>query len=109
MISADLPFVSPSLIDGVVSCYEESRKPALAVMCPLEMFVSRGLKPEYRYALGGREVAPVGLNLIDGRKIGGQFLGEKKLVLEYPELVYNVNAVADVRAAEKYKTHTGGT
>jgi adenosylcobinamide-phosphate guanylyltransferase len=107
VVNADLPFVSSGIIDRVVSVYERSRKPALSVMCSLEVYAAHGLRPEYRFAVGGREVSPVGLNLVDGEKIGGGELKEEELVLDDVELAYNINTVRDIQIAERAEKDAG--
>jgi len=101
VISSDLPFVSASVIGKVISGYEKSGRPALSVMCPLAVFAAHGLSPEYRFTEGGRQVSPVGLNIVDGGRIDEGPLDEEMLVLEDEGLAYNINTVEAAQAAER--------
>jgi len=101
VISADLPLITSKVIDKVVTFYNESEKPALSVMCPIEVFERLGLKPEYRFVVGGRVVSPVGVNMIDGSRIEDQEIDEEKLILDDEELAFNINTIEDVEIAEQ--------
>jgi len=111
VISADLPFVSSRIIDWAISRFEQSGKPALSVMCPLEVFRASGIRPEYQYSVRGRDVCPVGLNILDGNRLGRGEVDEERAILEDQELAFNVNTVRDVRLAEqrqaKFRTVAG--
>lgn len=107
VISADLPYVTSRIIDRVISEFEKSGKPALSVMCPLEIYRAHGLSPEYQFSVEGKAVSPVGLNIIDGSRLGGKELDEKRLVLDDQELLYNINTVGDIRMAERRRAKLG--
>lgn len=102
VISADLPLITSKVIDKVVATYERSAKPALSVMCPIEVFERFRLKPEYRFVVGSRIVSPVGVNMIDGGRIKDQEMDEEKLILDDEELTFNINTVEEVEIAEKW-------
>ena len=98
VVSADLPLLSSDLIDEVIHTYQMSGKPALAVLCP------RSLKqktnpymedPHYEDA----EFVPVGVNVIDGRRIYEEELREESMVVERLEVTLNVNTLDDLRLA----------
>jgi len=108
VVAADLPLISGSLVDRVILAYDRSKKPALSVMCPVELYLAYGLRPEFRYEVGEREVAPAGLNVIDGNMIGRGTLDEERLVLEDRELLFNINSDQDVRIAERMKERLKG-
>jgi adenosylcobinamide-phosphate guanylyltransferase len=104
VVAADLPFVSSKAIDLAASRYKESGKPTLAVYCPLEAFVVRGLRPEYRLNIAGTMASPVGLNIVDGNSLrGGRMLDEEILLLWDPNLAYNINTAADLRRAKRHR------
>jgi len=101
VVAADLPSITSSIIEQVAKCYEGSSKPAISVMCPIEVFERLGLRPEYEYKVGGRVAAPVGLNVIDGARIDESKMDEEILVLDDQWLAMNVNTVQDARMAER--------
>jgi adenosylcobinamide-phosphate guanylyltransferase len=101
VISADLPLISSKVIDEVIASYEESGKPALSVMCPVEVFERLGFKPEYTFLVGNRIVSTVGVNIIDGSMIDDGEMDEKKLIFDDEELALNINTVEDVEIVER--------
>ena len=101
VVSADLPLITSRIIEQLAKFCEGSSKPALSVMCPVEVFERLGLKPEYEFKVRGRVVAPVGLNVIDGAKIDESKIDEEILVLDDQRLAMNVNTVEDARIAEQ--------
>ncbi len=101
IVSADLPLITSSVNEQVAKYYEESGKPSLSVMCPIEVFKRLGLKPEYKFEVKGRVVAPVGLNIIDGARIDEPRIDEEVMVLDDEYLAINVNTIEDLRIAEQ--------
>lgn len=101
VISADLPLIKSKMIDKVIAHYEESEKPALSVMCPVEVFERLGLKPEHRFIVEDRVVSPVGVNMIDGNRIEDQEIDEEKLILDDEKLAFNINTIEDAEIAER--------
>lgn len=101
VVAADLPLITSRIIEQVAKYCEESSKPAISVMCPIEVFERLGLKPEYEYEVRGRVVAPVGLNVIDGARIDESKMDEEILVLDDQLLAINVNTVEDAKMAER--------
>jgi len=102
-IAADLPLVKPEMIDEIVERYEKSGKPALTVAVPIEAKTRLGMGVEYSFKTDdGREVVPVGVNVIDGSKrYGDEWLDQDIFVLDYKELAVNINTVAELQLAEQ--------
>jgi adenosylcobinamide-phosphate guanylyltransferase len=67
-IAADLPLVKSEMIDKIVERYEHCGKPALTVAVPLETKTKLGMCMEYSFKTDDKDVVPVGINVIDGRK-----------------------------------------
>ena len=102
LISSDLPFITNRLINKIIEKYEDSGKPALAVMCPLEVYRKLGLDPVYTYDVNGRDVSPVGVNLIDANRIDELEMEEEILILDDERLALNINTLTALKAAEKF-------
>jgi adenosylcobinamide-phosphate guanylyltransferase len=100
-ISADLPLITKELIDEIIGHYKHCRKPALTVVVPLEAYERLGLKSEYPLKVRGKRLAPVGINVIDGRCVDAPRMAQAVLVLERAEPVMNVNTLSDLEIAEK--------
>jgi len=100
--SADLPLITPSLIDFIVKRYERCEKSSLAVMVPVYVYELLGLKPSYVFKVGRKSIAPAGINLIDGSKLDEKELDEEYLVIAHEGLAMNINRPEDVDKCEKF-------
>jgi adenosylcobinamide-phosphate guanylyltransferase len=102
-ISADLPLVKGEMIDEIVTRYEVCGKPALTVAVPIEVKTQLGMGVEYSFKTDdGRDVVPVGLNVIDGSKrYGDEWLDQDIFVVDHPELAVNINTVQELALAEQ--------
>jgi adenosylcobinamide-phosphate guanylyltransferase len=101
-IAADLPLVRSKMIDTVVESYECCGKPALTVAVPLEIKTKLGMSIEYSFKLDDRDVVPVGINVIDGKKrYGDEWLDQEICLLNYTELAVNINTVPELQLAER--------
>lgn len=109
-IAADLPLVKPEMIDEIVERYEKCGKPALTVAVPIEVKTRLGMGVEYSFKTDeGREVVPVGVNVIDGSKqYGDEWLDQDIFVLDYEELAVNINTVTELQLAEQLLTKRNG-
>ncbi|RLE54851.1 MAG: hypothetical protein DRJ40_09730 [Thermoprotei archaeon] len=102
VVSADLPLITPSLIDFIVERYEKCGRSSLAVMIPTYVYELLGLKPSYVFKVGERSVVPSGINLIDGSKLREEELDEEYLVIAHEGLAMNVNRPEDISVCEKF-------
>lgn len=100
-ISADLPLITKELIEEIIGYYKHCKKPALVVAVPLKAYERLGLKSKHPFEARGKRLAPVGINIIDGRRIDEPRIAEEILVLERAESVMNVNTLGDIEIAEK--------
>ncbi|NLF88277.1 NTP transferase domain-containing protein [Candidatus Bathyarchaeota archaeon] len=102
-VSADLPLVKGEMIDEIVTRYEECGKPALTVAVPIEVKTKLCMGVEYSFKTDdGRDVVPVGINVIDGSKrYGDEWLDQDIFVVDYPELAVNINTVTELALAER--------
>jgi len=101
ILSADLPFISTEIVNRAIRTYFSSKKPALSLMTPVETYAKFGSKPEYVFKVAGRNLVPVGINIVDGSRIDELELEEEVLVMESDELALNVNTPRDLELARR--------
>lgn len=99
-ICADLPLITSEFVDKVITRYERSKKPALTVMAPLETYTSHGLSADHTFNINGRKLVPLGVNIVDGKRIMEKKLDEEVFIVDNVEPVVNVNTSRDKRIAE---------
>ncbi len=100
IIMADLPLVTPDLIDGIIEVYEERPEPALSTHTPLDLHSRLGRRPDSLFNYQGRLIVPAGINVLDGGEIEKE-QEDFHLILERIELAVNVNVVGDLMLCEK--------
>jgi adenosylcobinamide-phosphate guanylyltransferase len=101
IVSSDLPFITVDVIEQAVQKYRSSGKPALAVMARAELYEKLGSKPEYVFKVDGQNLVPVGINIIDGRRIDEGELDQVELVINSEDVALNVNTLNEFEAARK--------
>jgi adenosylcobinamide-phosphate guanylyltransferase len=101
VISADLPFVTLDVIEEALHKYRDTRKPALAVMAPAELYEKLGIKPGYVFEINGQKLVPVGINIIDARRIDEGYLEQTELIIDSGDAAFNINTPEELRAARK--------
>ncbi len=99
VVAADLPFLAPAIVDEVVRNYYSSGKPALMVAAPVKLYRNIDLEASYVFDYEGQELAPVGLNMIDGTRIAEEKLDEAVFVVRNHDLIFNVNTQTDLKLA----------
>jgi len=100
-IGADLPLIKANIVDDIVRFYENSGKPALSVVVPMETKTKLGIGGKYGFELNGKRVFPVGINLIDGRRINEEELEEEIYILDLEEVAVNINTTRELRIANR--------
>jgi len=100
-ICADLPLITSEFVDKVITHYKQCHKPALTVMVPLEIYKKLGLSTDYVFKIEGKNLIPVGVNVIDGKRIDEAELEEETFVTNRKELAVNVNTSKDLKTAER--------
>jgi len=101
-ISADLPLIRGEVINEVIERYEQCGKPALAVMVPLAMCTRLGLDVDYVFEVNGRRLVPVGINVVDGKRIDEDTLEEEIFILQREEIAVNINRLEDLKIAKRF-------
>jgi adenosylcobinamide-phosphate guanylyltransferase len=101
VVSCDLPFLTVDVIERAVETYRTSKKPALAVMTPVETYKKSGSTPSYVFDIQGQSLVPVGINIIDGRRIGEGQLEQVEMIINSEDIALNVNTLRDLETAKK--------
>jgi adenosylcobinamide-phosphate guanylyltransferase len=96
VISADLPLITPELIDKVIIEYERCGKSALMVAVTLAFCERQGFYSNSAYSGRYGSIIPAGINVIDGARIDEEELEEEVLVLNRTEIAANINSLEDL-------------
>ncbi|HIJ08107.1 TPA: NTP transferase domain-containing protein [Candidatus Bathyarchaeota archaeon] len=100
-VAADIPLVTGQIIDEIVEKYESCGKPALAVVTSLEAKQKLGIGSEHSFKVAEKTVVPVGINIIDGRKIEDQQLEQEVFLMDKMEVAVNVNTLEELALAKR--------
>ncbi len=100
IIMADLPLITPDLIDDIIEIYEERFEPALSTHTPLRLHRLLGRRPDSLFNYQGQLIVPSGINILDGAEIERE-QEDFHLIMERMELAVNVNVVEDLMLCEK--------
>ena len=103
ILSADLPLLTPSLVDRAIESYKREKKPALSVMASVEVVEKQGATPSFVFEVGEKRMVPIGVNLIDGTRIDEPKLEETVLVANSDDSILNVNTFRELRIARELK------
>lgn len=101
VVSADLPFITADIVERTVQKYRSSGKPALAVMTKPEVYEEIGSKPQYLFKVDGQDFVPVGINMIDGKRIDQGELDQTIFLIDSGDIALNVNTLAELDFARK--------
>jgi adenosylcobinamide-phosphate guanylyltransferase len=104
VLSADLPLLTPSLVERAIGSYRKEKKPALCVMAPIEAVEKNGAKPSFVFEAGEERMVPIGVNVIDGTRIDEPKLEEAVLVANSDDSILNVNTAEELRMARELKS-----
>ncbi len=101
IMMADLPLVTPGLIDRIIEKYNEAGTPALSVHMNLEVFTRLGLRPDTVFHKNSGFIVPCGINILDADRIKEE-QEDYNLILDDEELALNVNTRADLAVCERF-------
>ncbi len=101
IVSADLPLITPELIDLVLEKYERCNKPALMVAVRRDFYEQQGFLSNSNYSQRYGPIIPAGINVLDGTRIDEKELEEEVLVLDRTEIAANINSREDVEKAQE--------
>jgi adenosylcobinamide-phosphate guanylyltransferase len=97
--AADVPFITPDVIDEAITCYEASGAEALSVRLDLSS-VPSGLVPDTVLEDSGARTVPAGINILDGRHMD-RYQEERIFIVPDGRLAVNVNNREDLALGEK--------
>jgi adenosylcobinamide-phosphate guanylyltransferase len=100
IIMADLPLVTPDLIDEIIDVYESRPEPALSTHTPLELHSRLDRRPDSLFNYHGRLIVPAGINVLNGAEIEKE-QEDFHLIMERIELAVNVNVPGDLKLCER--------
>ncbi len=100
VIMADLPLITPDLIDQIIDIYEERPEPALSTHTPLHLHSRLGRRPDSLFNYCGQLIVPSGVNILDGADIRHE-QEDYHLILERLEMAVNVNVTDDLKLCER--------
>ena len=100
IIMADLPLVTPDLIDEIIDVYESRPEPALSTHTPLELHSRLDRRPDSLFNYRGRLIVPAGINVLSGAEIEKE-QEDFHLIMERIELAVNVNVPGDLKLCER--------
>jgi adenosylcobinamide-phosphate guanylyltransferase len=98
---ADLPCLTPAIIERVHEVYLTCGKPACSVWIPERLCRAFDCRAQYREIVQGISACPVGINVLTGSLIAGP-QEEAQLLLEEPRLAFNVNTRDELAAVRRY-------
>ena len=99
IVMADLPLVTPDLIDEIMETYEKRSEPALSTHTPLDLHRRLGRRPDSLFNYRSQLIVPSGINILDGANIREE-QEDYHLIMERIELAVNVNVVEDLKLCE---------
>jgi adenosylcobinamide-phosphate guanylyltransferase len=100
IVMADLPLVTPDLIDDIAEIYEQRPEPALSTHTPLGLHNRLGRRPDSLFNYKGQLIVPAGINVLWGEDIENE-QEDYHLILERMELAVNVNVADDLKLCER--------
>ena len=100
VIMADLPLITPDLVDQIMDIYEERPEPALSTHTPLHLHSRLGRRPDSLFNYRGQLIVPAGVNILDGADIRHE-QEDYHLILERLEMAVNVNVTDDLLMCER--------
>lgn len=100
VIMADLPLVTPEIIDQIIEVYKKRREPALSTHTPLSLHSRLGRRPDSLFNYRGQLIVPAGINVLKGAEIEKE-QEDFHLIMERMELAVNVNVPEDLMLCEK--------
>jgi adenosylcobinamide-phosphate guanylyltransferase len=103
---ADLPCLTPTIVDRVRASYQACGKPACSAWIPERLCRAFDCRAEYRETVQGVCACPAGINILTGSIIAGP-QEEARFLLEEPRLAFNVNTREELAAVQRFLCGNG--
>ncbi|MCE8425846.1 MAG: NTP transferase domain-containing protein [Candidatus Methanoperedens sp.] len=104
IIMADLPLVTPDIIDSIIEKHEEINTPALSVHMKLDVYTELGLRPDTVFHKNNGIIVPCGINILNVEKICEE-QEDYNLILDHKQLALNVNTLEDLAVCGRMLGH----
>ncbi|MEM2633880.1 MAG: NTP transferase domain-containing protein [Nitrososphaerales archaeon] len=101
VLNSDLPFLNSALINEIITHYMECGKPTLMVAVPSKKLEELGFKTSLKITINGYEIAPVGINLLDGSQIDKGELEQEVMIINNVKPLLNINTIEDLELIKK--------
>ena len=99
IVMADLPLVTPDILDEIIEIYDQRPEPALSTHTPFRLHAKLGRQPDSLFNYNGQLIVPAGINILNGATIKDE-QDDYHLIMERIELAVNVNVVSDLKLCE---------
>jgi adenosylcobinamide-phosphate guanylyltransferase len=96
ILMADLPLLTPELLEKVIEEYNGCGKPAMSIFSPISVCKSLGIRPDTVFNWDGKLIVPSGINILDGSQVEHE-QDYISLVLNDIEIALNVNTPDDLK------------
>ncbi|MDG6243249.1 MAG: NTP transferase domain-containing protein [Methanolobus sp.] len=100
ILMADLPLLTPVLLERVIEEYKECGKPAMSIFSPISVCKSLGIRPDTVFNWDGKLIVPSGINILDGSDVEHE-QEYVSLVLKNIEIALNVNTPNDLQRCKE--------
>lgn len=100
IVMADMPLITPGLLDEVITLYNEVPQPALSVYNLLSVCRSKGLRPDTVFNKDGRLIVPSGINILDADNIHEE-QDDYNYILNNHKIAVNVNTIEDLEICSR--------
>ncbi|MCL7414544.1 MAG: NTP transferase domain-containing protein [ANME-2 cluster archaeon] len=100
IVMADLPLITPELLDEVISLYHTVPQPALSVYNLLSVCRIKGLRPDTVFNRDNQLIVPSGINILDADNIQEE-QEDYNYILSNHDLAVNVNTVEDLEICSR--------
>lgn len=100
IVMADMPLITPELLDEVIAVYNEVPQPALSVYNLLSVCRSKGLRPDTVFNKDGQLIVPSGINILDADNIHEE-QDDYNYILDNHKIAVNVNTVEDLEICSR--------
>lgn len=95
VLMADIPLLTPEIIEKVIKEYKNCGKPAMSIFSPINVCKKLGIRPDTVFNWDGELIVPCGINILDGGNVENE-QDYVSLVLEDREIALNINKPDDL-------------
>ncbi|MEM0121558.1 MAG: NTP transferase domain-containing protein [Thermoprotei archaeon] len=109
VLPSDTPLVKPSTLNSLLHEYRTRGVDVLTMCVEKSSLMAMGIRPEHSLNVGGREFCPMGISVVDGRKLSASVeLKEDYYVWRDTMELLNVNTQSELHMARTLFESVGG-